>query len=111
MSEVLTCGDSSCHLDKPKGMATNGGCSCFSGLPPEQRIRVQKYIARQAKHIKELEEAILFRLGKLNKVTAADCERYHATLSRLVNKEDNDDCDYYLDKTYYADQALDRNKA
>jgi|LSQX01.3.fsa_nt_gb hypothetical protein len=34
----LSCTNHSCHFNPPKGMGTNGGCSCLSGLPPKLRL-------------------------------------------------------------------------
>ena len=34
------CGDSSCLIEKPKGMATNGGCRCFDVFPSRRKGRV-----------------------------------------------------------------------
>ena len=61
--ELLTCGDNSCHLDKPEGMGTNGGCRCLKDLPTAQKLRVQKYIYREKRKVQEL-EAKLKRLSQ-----------------------------------------------
>lgn len=40
LTKTMDCGDSSClfrDYSKPSGMRTNGGCQCFSGLPPKER--------------------------------------------------------------------------
>lgn len=38
----LGCGDNSCWIAAPKGMATNGGCRCFPrGVPIDNEIRLK----------------------------------------------------------------------
>jgi len=55
MSEFLGCGDSSCKLERPDGMMTNGGCMCLKALSFKDRVRVEKFLLRQQNRIKDLE--------------------------------------------------------
>jgi len=36
------CGNHGCAIVKPKGQATNGGCSCFNHIDKEYRLKVKK---------------------------------------------------------------------
>jgi hypothetical protein len=43
----LSCGDTSCLIwpsSMARGQTTNGGCRCFSGLPQQDRVRVQQIV-------------------------------------------------------------------
>jgi len=66
MNDVTGCGDNSCKLVKPVGMATNGGCRCFDGLPQSKRINIQRFIWLKDKQISDL-EAKLEHLGIAHK--------------------------------------------
>lgn len=44
MSEYLGCGDSGCSVEKPTGMATNGGCRCLRDVDAGTRNRILKRI-------------------------------------------------------------------
>jgi hypothetical protein len=53
------CGDSGCIFGSPKGMATNGGCRCFTvaeyDTPYENRQRYRSAISEARKYEAELE--------------------------------------------------------
>ena len=55
-TEYLGCVNHSYILEKPKGLGTNGGCSCLRDLRFNQRIRVEKLLKRLREEIKELKE-------------------------------------------------------
>jgi hypothetical protein len=42
LESLQGCGDSSCLVKKPTGMATNGGCRCFTDFPTETRQKAHK---------------------------------------------------------------------
>lgn len=55
VKDYLGCGDSGCLIERPKGMATNGGCRCLEGITsPERRVKI-----RQAIHVLRTEIAYL----------------------------------------------------
>lgn len=60
MSEYLGCGSHSCLIEKPKGMGTNGGCSCFgwSKMDKKELFRVKKAYLRLMKENKELKDEL-----------------------------------------------------
>jgi len=49
------CGDNSCVIHKPTGMATNGGCQCLKALSSDQRREFVKGLGRL-----RLEAALLY---------------------------------------------------
>jgi hypothetical protein len=58
--EIEGCGDNSCVVAKPRGMATNGGCRC-----DERKLRraVQLLRAALAERNKEWQEALMLWSG------------------------------------------------
>jgi hypothetical protein len=38
------CSSHLCYIEKPKGLGTNGPCSCLRGLKPEQKRKLLDYI-------------------------------------------------------------------
>jgi len=57
--ELITCGDNSCLLDKPTGMATNGGCRCINrNMTTGETLRVKQFIHRERQRMAELEKQL-----------------------------------------------------
>ena len=57
--KYIGCGDSSCVIEKPKGMATNGGCRCFTArgdFDTKHRHRLQRSHYRMLARIEQLEK-------------------------------------------------------
>ncbi len=76
MSELIGCGDNSCLIAKPKGMATNGGCRCFNGMRQADRIWVQKTILALQQENAQLKEQSL-----IDKDFITQCQREIAGLN------------------------------
>lgn len=49
--DIEGCGDSSCIIRKPTGMATNGGCRCGKDAFPQSALRPLRAYIQRAKHV------------------------------------------------------------
>jgi len=54
----IGCSSHNCILEKPKGIGTNGGCSCLRDIPTNKRLKIQKAIQRLNTEIKELTDTL-----------------------------------------------------
>jgi hypothetical protein len=60
---ALACGDNSCRIIAPKGMATNGGCRCggrssMSHLDPLEARKLWQALAIRRTQVEVLQEAL-----------------------------------------------------
>ncbi len=54
LAQIGGCGDSSCLIEPPKGMCTNGGCRCL--IRPNDPYKPSRVVAVLRRYIKALEE-------------------------------------------------------
>ncbi len=83
------CGDHSCLLKRPKGMATNGGCRCFDSLPADERRAMRRVLrfARDGASALDLLDAKDAEIKRLIRLTE-EMEDHIMELEVLLDEND-----------------------
>ncbi len=71
MSDLLGCGDSLCYIEKPRGMATNGGCRCRPYKLNIALMRLRKRVEELEKQATNRNECLTWHLARLDRYRTA----------------------------------------